>query len=181
MVYPGRILRDEKCEGSSSCTQDDHREVLTGVDIDNAAGNGDNTATPQASFEHNTVTIFFENTSGGTFTIQGLSLYWVSTEAFLTGVTIGGGRGGLGEISTVIDKSATQTVTGTAPQIRAVLGFDITDVQIPANARYVPVTFTFTDTDGDPLDMRDDKLLVEIDIQNDSTLTTTCQSTHTIS
>ncbi|MEE9542688.1 MAG: prepilin-type N-terminal cleavage/methylation domain-containing protein, partial [Thermodesulfobacteriota bacterium] len=181
VVYPGKIYRDEQCVGAGSCTQDDHREVLTGVDIDNAAGNGDNSATPQASFEHNTVTMFFENTSGSTLTIQTASVYWVNTAAFLTGVKIAGGRSGTGEISTVIDKTATQVVTGTDPQIRAVLDFDNTDVQIPANARYAPIEFTFTDEDGNPIDMRGDVLKLKLGIQNDSTLTTSCISNLTIS
>ena len=181
VVYPGKILRDEKCVGAGSCTQDNHREVLTGVDLDNSSGSGDNTSMPQTSFTHNTVTIFFENKSGGTFTIQKLSTAWVSTEAFLTGVTIGGGRSGTGEITTVIDKTATVSLPALSPQTRGVVVQDITDSIIPANARYVPITFIFTDTDGDPLDMRDDKLLVELDIQNDSTLTTTCESNLTIS
>ena len=109
VVYPGRLLRDKKCPGSGSCTKDGHREVLTGVDLDNSGGSGDNRSRPQSSYEHNTVTIFFENTSGGTFTVKKLSTYWISTEAFLTGVTIGGGRSGTGEITTAIDKSATQS------------------------------------------------------------------------
>jgi Tfp pilus assembly protein PilE len=181
VVYPGKIMRDEKCEGAGSCTQDNHREVLTGVDVDNTLGSGTNTSAPQTSYEHNTVTIFFENTSGSTLTIEKLTAYWVSTEAYLTGVTIGGGRGGLGEITTVIPKASSGSVGGFSPQTTGLVNHDITDVEIPANARYVPVTFTFTDTDGDPFDMREDKLLVDMDYQNDSTSTTTCDSNLTIS
>ncbi len=181
VVYPGKIHRDEKCEGAGSCTQDGHREVLTGVDMDNALGSGDNSATPQTSFNHDKVTLFFENTSGGTFTIHTLSTAWVNTEAYLSNVKIGGGRGGLGEISTSIDIADTQTVSFATPQVRAVVNRDIDDVQIPANARYVPIEFTFTDSLGDPIDMRDDMLLFELNTQNDSTLTTTCTSNLTIS
>ena len=180
-AYPGRIGRDEKCEGAGSCIQDNHREVLTGVDMDNSLGSGDNSSTPQTSFNHDKVTLFFENTSGSTFTIQSLSTYWVNTEAHLSNVKIGGGRGGLGEISTAIDISDTQTVSLSTPQVRAVLARDITDVQIPAGARYVPIELTYTDSAGDPIDMRDDKLLFELNIQNDSTSTTSCESNLTIS
>ena len=149
--------------------------------MDNALGSGDNTATPQSSFYHDKVTLFFENTSGSTFTIQQLSAAWVNSEAYLSNVKIGGGRGGLGEISTVIDLADTQIFALFVDQTRAVIDKDITDVQIPGNARYVPIELTFTDAAGDPIDMRDDILRMELDIQNDSTSTTTCLSNLTIS
>jgi type IV pilus assembly protein PilW len=184
-VYPGQILRDEKCSPTStgypSCTKDDHREVLTGVDINNDAGNGNNAPTPQSSYWHNTVTMFVNNTSNSTMTIESISVGWVNVDAHLTGVTIGGGRSGMGEISTTIPTGNTTTVSGFDPYTRAVMNQDLTDAQIPAAARYVPITFTFTDSDGDPVGMRLDQIIIELGIKNDSTTTTGCLSYMTVS
>lgn len=181
VVYPGRIFRDEKCVGSSNCTRGLHREVLVGVDIDNAAGNGYNTSTPQDSFYHDKVTLFFENTSGFTMTIQKVSIGWVNPDVYLSKVTIGGGRGGLGEISTDIDTNDTQDIVDFDPQIRGVVSKGIADVEIPGEARYVPIELTFTDSAGDPVDMRNDMIKIKLEIENDSTSTKSCVSNLTIS
>ncbi|NOS36036.1 MAG: hypothetical protein GQ522_05310, partial [Deltaproteobacteria bacterium] len=69
-VYPGIIDRDEKCPGAGGCTKDNHREVLTGVNIVNDSGNGDGSSTPSSDFTHDTVTLFFDNTSTGDMTVQ---------------------------------------------------------------------------------------------------------------
>lgn len=176
-IYPGKISRDEKCTGAGSCTKDAHREILTGVTL-----NSSNTPTPSTSFYHNTVTLFFENTSGSTMTIQGASVSWVNSSALLREVKIGGGRGGVGLTSTSIGSGSTTPVIGNPPYTSAVANIALTPAQIPALARYVPITFEFKDSLGTKnVDMREDQLLITLNVQNDSTGTTTCRSYMTVS
>ena len=176
-IYPGKISRDEKCTGAGSCTKDDHREILTGVTL-----SASNTSTPSTSFYHNTVTMFFENTSGSTMTIQGASVSWVNSSALLREVKIGGGRGGVGQTTTSIGSGSTTPVVGNPPYTSAVANIALTAAQIPALVRYVPITFEFKDSVGTKnVDMRDDQLLVTLNVRNDSTGTTTCMSYMTVS
>lgn len=180
-VYPGRIDRDEMCAGGGGCTKDDHREVLTGVDIDNSAGNGTGAASPISEFAHNKVTMFFSNTSAGTMTITGASVAWTNSSAFLREIKIGGGRGGVGPTSTSIATGSTTTVTGNPPYTSAVSNLALTNAAITGGARYVPVTFEFKDISGNRIDMRDDTLLVTLNVRNDSTGATTCLTYLTVS
>jgi type IV pilus assembly protein PilW len=101
-VKPGMLDRDEKCPGVGACTKDDHREVLTGVDINQPGGNGTGVSTPSASFTHDTVTMFFDNTSGGILTIDSASVSWINSAAELEEIIIGGGRSGKGAQSTTV-------------------------------------------------------------------------------
>ena len=199
-VYPGRIQRDEKCEGVGSCTQDLHREILTGVTMGNDAGNGTGdssitgvvvaggvtTAVTAESYWHSKITVFFRNTqaSAATLTIQGASISWVNEDAFLSAVTIGGGRGGIGETSTTISTAPTAlTPTETDPYTRTLSNLDLDDKTIPGNVRYVPITFEFTDSSGNPIGMRADKLRLTLNVKNDFPApgTTSCVSYLTIS
>lgn len=176
-IYLGKIVRDEKCTGAGPCMKDDHREILTGVTV-----NSSNTPTPSTSFYHNTATMFFENTSGSTMTIQGASVSWVNSSAFLREVKIGGGRGGVGQTSTNIGSGSTTPVIGNPPYTSAVTNIALTPAQIPAGARYVPITFEFKDSLGTKnVDMREDQLLITLNVRNDSTGTTTCRSYMTVS
>lgn len=175
-ITPGQILSDEKCSGGGICLKDLHREVLTGVTM--AA---DNTSAPvstpdTAAFRHNTVTIFFENTSdnpgvvlpsgsnAGDMTIQRATVYWTNSNARLSGVTVGGGRSAIPVTTT----SGLTSVSGTDN--------DITDATIPGEKRYVPIVFEFKDASNNPVDMRDDELRIILNVKNESTGTTTCLS-----
>jgi hypothetical protein len=193
-VKPGKIDRDVKCEDPLSASvqcgnadgTDDHREVITGVDIDNAAGNGTGTSSLSAAdtFYHNKVTVFFNNSSAGTMTVQGMDISWVNPLALLTKVTIGGGRSGIGETSTSI--TAIPTVLGptppTDPSTRALSAVDLTDAVITADARYVPITFEFKDSGGTPnVDMRDDIFRITLNVRNDTSGSTSCVSSLTVS
>lgn len=180
-VYPGRIDRDEKCPGVGSCAKDDHREVLTGVTIDNAAGNGTGATTPSSGLTHHTVTMFLDNTSAGTMTVTGASVSWVGSTAFLRKITIGGGRSGVGQTFTDIASGLTTTVAGNPPYTRAVSNATLTSAQIAAGARYAPITLEFKDSDGNAVDMRDDQLLITLYVRNDSTGTTSCLTYLTVS
>ncbi|MBI5642961.1 MAG: prepilin-type N-terminal cleavage/methylation domain-containing protein [Deltaproteobacteria bacterium] len=180
-VKPGMIDRDEKCAGSGSCTKDDHRAVLTGVDISNSTGTGDNTSTAKSSYTHQTVTMFLSNTSAGTLTITGASVSWTNSSAYLREIKIGGGRSGTGTTTTSIAASSTTSVTGNDPYTRAVSNITLTSSQIPASVRYEPITFEFKDASGNAIDMRDDQLLITLNITNDSTGTTSCVSYLTVS
>lgn len=180
-VYPGMIDRDEMCAGGGACTKDDHREVLTGASIDNSGGNGTGEASPVSEFTHHKVTMFFSNTSAGTMTITGASVAWTNSLALLREIKIGGGRGGVGTITTNIAAGSTTTVTGNPPYTKTVSNLALTNATITAGARYVPVTFEFRDSGGSRIDMRDDTLLVTLNVRNDSTGATTCLTYLTVS
>jgi hypothetical protein len=189
-IAPGRIVRDEMCPDpvlpiDIQCTKDEprEREILTGVDLDNSAGNGTGQATPSSTLTHDTITLFFENTSAATMTIQGLGeLSWINSDAILKEVTIGGGRSGVGSITTTITTLPTVLIpSGVDPYTRTLSGVDLTDVTITAKTRYVPIIFRFEDSSGGPVDMRADQLRITLDINNDSTGTASCVSYLTIS
>ena len=180
-VNPGMLDRDEKCPGAGACTKDDHREVLTGVDIDDSSGAGTGASTPSSGLTHDTVTIFFNNTSLGTMTITGASVAWVDTSAKLSSITIGGGRSGVGQTSTSFTAGQTTFITSNPPYTATVSGATLTPATIAGSARYVPITFKFADSGGSPVDMRDDQLLITLDVTNDSTGSSTCTSHLTIS
>lgn len=177
-VKPGMLDRDEKCPGAGACTKDDHREVLTGVDIDKTLGGGTGVSTPSSTFTHDTVTMFFDNTSAGQLTITKLSLSWVSSSAELAEIIVGGGRSSKGAQSTIVTASPG---SASAPFTRSVTDQTVNNGDITAGDRYVPVTFRFEDSVGDPVDMRDDQLLIELDVTNDATGTTECVSYLTVS
>lgn len=186
-VKPGYIDRDVLCADSTAptdrtCakTSPSHREVLTGIDIDNTVGDGNNTVTPKSSFKHDTVTLFMNNTSAGTMTVNTANVSWVNSAAYLRKITIGGGRSGMGLISTDIAAAST-TTTSSSPYTRAVSNISLTAAQVPAYARYVPITFEFKDSGGNAVDMRDDQLLMNMGVQNDSTGNTNCSTYLTIS
>ncbi len=181
VVNPGKIERDEMCAGVGGCTKDDHREVLTGADMDNSAGNGTGAASPISEFTHHKATMFFSNTGAGTMTITGASVAWTNASAFLREIKIGGGRGGVGTTLTSIATGSTTTVTGNPPYSSAVSNLALTNAAITAGARYVPVTFEFKNASGNPIDMRDDTLLVTLNVRNDSTGVTTCLTYLTVS
>ena len=185
-VTPGQIDRDEKCEDpvaptDNSCTKDDHREALTGVDVNNSTGTGNSTTTPKSEYTHETVTMYLSNTAAGAMTIQNISVSWVNSGAYLREIKIGGGRSGITAIDTNIAAGATATVTGNDPYTRAVTDATITTGTITAGARYVPITFKFKDASDSAVDMRDDQLLITIKARNDSTSTTQCLSYMTVS
>jgi Tfp pilus assembly protein PilE len=172
-VYPGGIVRDEK----TNITQDDHREVLTGVTVDYSVANGDGTSTPSSELAHDTVTFFLSNTSAGTMTITGASLSWVDSSADLREIKVGGGSS-----STTSVAAAASVASVSTPYTRAASGVTLTSTaQIAAGARHVPITFTFLDSSGDAVDMREDQLLMTLDVQNDATGTTTCSTFLTVS
>ncbi|MBI2400590.1 MAG: prepilin-type N-terminal cleavage/methylation domain-containing protein [Deltaproteobacteria bacterium] len=180
-VRPGRIDRDEKCPGAGSCAKDDHRQVLTGVDMNNTSGTGDGTSTIDADFTHHKVTMFAHNTSSGTMTVTGVTVNWINSAANLVDVRIGGGRSGVGTFTTSIDPGLTAAVSGNPPYTRGVSSVALTPVTIPAGARYVPIRFRFKDASDNEVDMRDDQLLVTLNVTNDATSTTSCVSYMTVS
>lgn len=181
-VKPGKIDRDEKCAGGGSCTKDDHREVLTGVEIDNDSGTGTGATTPKTSFTHNRAMLFFGNTGAGDMTVTGISVNWVNSGAYLRQVKIGGGRSGVGAQSTDIAAGSTTVVSGNSPYTRGVSNITLTSTTIPGGTRYVPLMLKFLDASGSgSIDMRDDQLLITLNIRNDSTGTTSCLSYVTIS
>lgn len=180
-VRPGRIDRDEKCPGAGSCTKDDHRQVLTGVDMNNSSGTGDGTSIIDTDFTHHKVTMFAHNTSSGTMTITGATVKWVNSAANLVDVRIGGGRSGVGAITTSIASGLTAAVAGNPPYTRGVSNVALTPVTISAGARYVPIRFRFKDASDNEVDMRDDQLLVTLNVSNDATGTTSCVSYMTVS
>ncbi len=187
-VKPGRIDRDLKCEDTvgavdSVCNKANpqHRESLTGVSMNNSSGTGNGSSTPGSSFTHNSITMFFDNTSAGTMTITGATVNWVNSAAFLREIKIGGGRSGVGQTSTNIPQAST-VASGTAPYTSMVSNVTLTSAQIPAGARYVPVKFEFKDSGGtSAVDMRDDQLLLTLQVTNDTSGTTACSSYLTIS
>ncbi|MEE8575555.1 MAG: prepilin-type N-terminal cleavage/methylation domain-containing protein [Thermodesulfobacteriota bacterium] len=164
-VYPGSLLRDEKCAGSVPCTKDDHREVLTGVDVAS-----DNTTSVSSTnrFYHDTVTIFLNNSAAGTMTVTNYTAAWENVSAKLVGLSIGGGRGTSTQISTTIPDSNTVT-TSIGSYTRAIWDYSLANIEIDASDRYVPVTLTFADASGDPVDMRQDTIIMELHVINDST------------
>lgn len=180
-VKPGRIDRDEKCAGGGSCTKDDHREVLTGVTLDNSSGTGTGASSISSDYTHEKVTAFFSNTSAGDMTITGASVAWVNSSAYLREIRIGGGRSGMGFTTTNLAAALTTTVTGNPPYTSAVSNVALTSVTIPGNTRYVPIRFTFNDSGGNAVDMRVDQLLITLNVTNVSTGTTSCVSYLTVS
>ncbi len=187
-VKPGRIDRDLKCEDTVGAVDracgkanPQHREILTGVSMNNSSGTGNGTSTPGSSFKHDAITIFFDNTSAGTMTITGATVNWVNSSAFLREIKIGGGRSGVGQTSTAIAQSST-VASGTSPYTSVVSNITLTSSQIPALARYVPIKFEFKDSSGtSAVDMRDDQLLITLTVTNDSSGTTTCSAFLTVS
>ncbi|GEM_PF-6000900 len=169
-VRPGMLDRDEK----TSTEQDDHREVLTGVVID-----GDGVSLPGSDFTQGTVTMFLNNTSEAPMTITGASVAWVNSSAYLRGVTVGGGESAVGAVDTSLSAGLTGS-SGTSPYTRVVSNASLSSVTIPGLERHVPVTFTFLDSGGSPVDMRDDQFLITLEATNDST-GSTCSSHLTVS
>lgn len=178
-IYPGRIGRDEK----TNATKDDHREVLTGVDIDNTSGNGTGASSPISTFTHNRVTLFFENTmaAAGSMTIQSASVNWVNSSAYLREIVIGGGNSGVGQTSTSITQGQTVAVAGNPPYTSGVSNIALTSAIIAGGKRHVPIMFKFKDASDNPIDMRDDQLLIMLTVRNDSTGTTNCVTYLTVS
>lgn len=172
-ITPGELKRDEKINGA----RDLHREILTGVDINNAGGTGTGASTPSTTFRHNTVTLFLENTSAGDMTIEKATVKWVNSLAYLTGVTIGGGISGKNSLpATTIPKDSSSTITDD-PYTRQISEYSLNNGTIAGLSRHVPITFTFTDFDGNPyVDMRGDQVKITLSVKNDSTGTTTCVS-----
>jgi type II secretory pathway pseudopilin PulG len=197
---PGRIDRDVKCAdtvspGAIVCGNSDdaenyptesHREVLTGVVMDSSAGSGTGDSSAATDRTHNSVTLFLNNTSAGIMIITDVQTWWDNEAAYLTDITIGGGRSGVQAVSTTIDPvGAPPTVitsTEILPHTRTQV-VDITDVSIAANKRHVPITFTFMDdlltTD---VDMRTtdpdnpEQMSFELTVTNVSSGTTSCIS-----
>lgn len=188
-VYPGRIDRDEECADTTApatvqCTKDNHRAVLTGVNMDNSTGNGTGSSAPDTSFTHSKVTLFLNNTSAGPMTIQSLSVSWVNSSAILREIRIGGGRSGLNTQITNVAPGATTAVTGNPPYTSAASNIAIFNGTIPALSRYVPITFEFRDSSGKSVDMRNDQILMTLAVRNDftgSSGTTGCVSYLTVS
>ncbi|OGP17281.1 MAG: hypothetical protein A2V21_302850 [Deltaproteobacteria bacterium GWC2_55_46] len=179
-VMPGSIIRDEKCPGAGGCTKDDHRAVLTGVDIDSSTGSGNGSSSVTSAQRHNTVTMFLNNTSSGTMTITGATVYWVNSSAYLREIKIGGGRSGMGTITTSLAAGLTAS-GGSSPYTRVVSNASLASSTVPAGARYVPMTFTFKDASDSYVDMRDDQLLITLQVTNDSTGVSSCVSYLTVS
>ncbi|MCK5237647.1 MAG: prepilin-type N-terminal cleavage/methylation domain-containing protein, partial [Deltaproteobacteria bacterium] len=106
----GFIDRDVKCEGVGTCgnnnTDDRHREVITGVDIADTSGGGDGSSTPATALTHDSVTLFLNNNSLGSMTIDSVKVDWnfnsdtFGADAYLTGIKIGGGRSTVAEVVT---------------------------------------------------------------------------------
>lgn len=178
-VKPGEILRDEKLSVSPDSL---HREVLTGVYLNNAAGSGDGSTTPSLFLTHGKVTLFFKNTSAGPQTIESASVKWVNTAAKLRNITIGGGESGEDQASGSTDVAVVETLTDSDdPYTRKVVDVDLSGAPSPApeidgNAENVPITFTFWNITGGAVDMRDDQLLIELEVKNESTGDTDCLS-----
>ncbi|MBI5886031.1 MAG: hypothetical protein HZB85_05550 [Deltaproteobacteria bacterium] len=176
-VYPARLNREMKYPVALT----DHREVLTGVNID-ALGN----SAPAANYKHDSVTMFLQNngSSLSSMTITGMSLSWVGSGVYLREVWIGGGSSGIGLTKVAsLAVGATTSVTGNDPYTAAVNNVSFSSKQIPGGgvSRNTPVKFVFTDSSGNPVDMRNDKLLLTFNVTNDSTGTTTCTSYLTVS
>ncbi|WKZ33854.1 MAG: prepilin-type N-terminal cleavage/methylation domain-containing protein [Thermodesulfobacteriota bacterium] len=169
-VRPGKLDRDEK----TTDVQDDHREVLTGVTIA-----GDGSSAPTAGFTHDSVTMFLNNTSTGPITVTGVSVSWVNPAAYLREVTIGGGDSSVGATTTSLAAGLTGA-SGTSPYTRAVTSASLSNVTIPGLENHVPITFTFKDSGGNAIDMRDDQFLITLAATNDST-GSSCSSYLTVS
>lgn len=180
-VSPGKIERDQMCAGGGSCVKTDHREVLSGTDIDNSAGNGTGAASPVSAYTHGGVSMFFSNTSSGTMTVTGASVTWTNASAYLREIKIGSGRSGVGPTITSIAAGSTTAVTGNPPYVSAVSNLALTNAQIAANTRYVPITFRFMDISNNEIDMREETLLVTLNVRNDATGTTGCVTYLTVS
>ena len=189
----GKIDRDSKCEDTVApvdlvCGNNDasnkHREVLTGVEINTGAGSGNGTSSPlpwttaKINYTHNSTTLFLNNTSGRTMTITGATVGWVNTDAYLTNISIGGGRSSGSAISNAVPLSRASAASPQSYTTTVTLG---APVQIAASDRYVPIIFTFKDSSGNPVDMRSDEIKVSLVVTNDSTLTSTCGSFLTVS
>lgn len=180
-VTTGLIVRDEKCPDSAMpCSAVNHNEVLTGVDIDMADGSGDGGSSPSTSYTHGTVTLFFKNTSLGFLTIQRLGVKWKNSSALLKSLTMRGGKSGQSVSPVESFAPASTTVTLAAPYTREVANYDISDVQINGNTRYIPITFEFVDAVNNPVDMREDQLEITLEVRNDSSGTTGCKSYMTV-
>ena len=180
-VDPGMLDRDEKCAGAGTCPKDAHREVLTGVTIDDSSGSGTGASSPSSGLTHDTVTLFLDNTSFGDMTITGATVAWVNSSAKLASITIGGGRSGVGQTSTLFTPGQTTSVIGNPPYTSAVGGVTLTPATITGSARYVPITFKFEDSVGNPVDMREDQLLMAFNYTNDSTGSSFCYGFLTVS
>lgn len=167
-VTPGMIDRDEKL----NVTDDTHREVLTGVDMDNSIGTGTGASTPSTAYKHNTVTLFLENTANGPQTLDGATasyFYWGNSSARLTNVAVGGGMSTIAVTSIAVPMSSNFVNSGTfTRRASTTLG----NIQLPANTRNIPMVLTFTDKNGNPIDMRNDLISIRLIIINNSTNTT---------
>ncbi|MBI5892450.1 MAG: prepilin-type N-terminal cleavage/methylation domain-containing protein [Deltaproteobacteria bacterium] len=163
-VYTGKIDRDEK----TSAVQDSHLEVLTGKDA--KIGSSEPTA---YDYYHNTVTLYFENTSSGTV-ISGKSLVitgidqmsWNNPSACLKKITIGGSPSTAGTSQEVVWDNALVCTNPTG----VIDG--LIDKEIMASDRHVPITFEWTKTDGtidNTSDMRNSNVRVKLKVENNST------------
>jgi len=176
-VYPARLQRDMKY----MVPWTKHREVITGAYV-GATGNSVPVNTSTESYDHSTVTVFLYNTGSSlsSMTIKSMSLSWVNSGAYLREVWIGGGSSGVTRIRVVnIAVGVTTAVTGNDPYTAAVNNVSLgggKQITGGGASRNVPVRFVFTDSLGNPVDMRSDQLLVTLDSTNDSTGTTACKS-----
>ncbi len=177
-VTPGMVDRDE----AANVAKDAHRATLTGVSIDNSAGSGTGAITPSSTFRHDTATIFAENTANGTQSLNYLYIYWVNPSARLTNVAVGGGRSGAAVINTAVPAFYNWSAAGWGMDPYMMFGYvPLPNIQLPANARNIPITLTFDDGAGGPIDMRGDDFIVYLYNTNDSTGTTWCSSYLTVS
>ncbi|MBI5586745.1 MAG: hypothetical protein HY889_00085, partial [Deltaproteobacteria bacterium] len=109
------------------------------------------------------------------------SVTWTNASAYLREIKIGGGRSGVGPTATSIAAGSTTAVTGNPPYASAVSNLALTNATITAGARYVPIIFRFRDISDSAIDMREDTLLVTINVRNDATGTTGCVTYLTVS
>lgn len=178
-AFPGVIERGEKCADASleanwpvsfvatnteTCeVGDGHRQIVTGVNL--RAGTG--AAYPQDSLEHDSVTLFLQNTSAGEMNLTDLSISWSSPTAKLTEVTVGGGRAQNGEVVTSIAQIPADTTND--PYTKTLSNLALAPYTFPdasGDQRYVPITFKFSDLAGDPIDMRGEFILLEFESTN---------------
>lgn len=183
-VTPGRIKREaQHLEAlTRDSSGDKTKDTVKAVDPTVVTSPED---VPTKGY-HNTVKLYFRNTSQGKMTINSISnIQWNNPDAKLAKVSIGWAEyTACSIIYNTLPTPPAVWVTSTTPGPSAPTSIALTGgVQVSGSCLNVPITLEFRDSVGsvnESVDMRGKDVRMALGIKNDSTNTTSCSSYLTV-
>lgn len=176
-IYPGRLrLYSAPIVNNPPSGTDMYNFVTT---------SGVNPADGSATAFHNAVTFYIQNTSAGNITLNNIKLTWGNQVAYLKKILVGGSPG---TATTTPYTYATPVSEATAAGGETV-NVDFSDISAKATgagvySQAIPITLVFTNSDGSvtsATDMNGDTLGVTLTYENNSTGSSFCNQSFTVS